>query len=79
MAGQQARWAEYFERLYMVDPPTGQLQTAGLQTLDADPPINEDAPSLAEVREAIAKLRGGKAPGVCNISVELLKGGGERP
>ena len=77
MAGQQARWAEYFEQLYMAEPPTGQLQLAGLQTLAADPPIDVAAPSLAEVREAVAKLKGGKAPGVCNISVELLKGGGE--
>ncbi|KAG0711023.1 Iron-sulfur protein NUBPL [Chionoecetes opilio] len=45
--------------------------------VDADPPIDETAPSLDEVREAVAKLRGGKAAGVCNISAELLKAGGE--
>ena len=77
VAGQRARWAEYFGQLYMADPPTGQLQLAGLRTLVADPPIDVAVPSLAEVREAVAKLRGGKAPGVCNISVELLKGGGD--
>ncbi|KAG0720925.1 LINE-1 retrotransposable element ORF2 protein [Chionoecetes opilio] len=35
------------------------------------------AHALDEVREAVAKLRGGKAAGVCNISAELLKAGGE--
>ena len=35
----------------------------GLQTLD--------------FKEAVEKLRGGKAAGICNISAELLKAGGE--
>ncbi|KAG0714238.1 hypothetical protein GWK47_001654 [Chionoecetes opilio] len=77
MDGQMARWAEYFGQLFTVDPPTEQLHTTGLQAVDADPPIDETAPSLDEVREAVAKLRGGKAAGVCNISAELLKAGGK--
>ncbi|KAG0723026.1 LINE-1 retrotransposable element ORF2 protein [Chionoecetes opilio] len=77
MDRQMARWAEYFGQLFTVDPPTEQLHTTGLQSVDADPPIDETAPSLDEVREAVAKLRGGKAAGVCNISAELLKAGGE--
>lgn len=32
--------------------------------------------SLAEVREVVARLRGGKANGNRNISIELLKAGG---
>ena len=44
--GQRARWAEYFQQLFTVDPPSGQLQTAGLQTVDVDPRINETAPSI---------------------------------
>ena len=60
-----------------MDPPSGQLQTAGLQTLDADPPIDETAPSIGDVKKAVAKLRGGKVASICNISVELLKAGGE--
>ena len=66
-----------FEQLFTVDPPSEQLRTAGLQTLDADPPIDETAPSISDVKEAVAKLGGGKAPGICNISAELLKAGGE--
>ena len=49
----------------------------GLQVMDADPPINEAAPSIDEVKEAVAKLRSGKAPGICNISAELLKARGK--
>ena len=45
--------------------------------MDTDPPINEAAPSIDEVKEAVARLRGGKAAGICNINVELLKAGGE--
>ena len=74
---QLARWAEYFEQLFMVDPPSRQPRTAGLQMLEADPPINETAPSIDDVKEPVAKLRGGKAAGICNISAELLKAGGE--
>ena len=65
-----AHWAEYFEQLFTLEPPSGQLRTAGLQTLDADPPIDETAPSIGDVKEQLAA-------GVCNISVELLKAGGE--
>ncbi|KAG0713587.1 hypothetical protein GWK47_015881 [Chionoecetes opilio] len=77
MDGQMARWAEYFGQLFTVDPPTEQLHTTGLQAMDGDPPIDETAPSLDDVREAVAKLKGGKAAGVCNISAELLKAGVE--
>ncbi|KAG0730078.1 Cysteine protease ATG4D [Chionoecetes opilio] len=71
MDGQMARWAEHFGQLFTVDPPTGQLHTTGLQAVDADPPIDETAPSLDEVREAVAKLSGGKAAGVCKIVISV--------
>ena len=60
-----------------MDPPIGQLQTVGLQTLDADPPIDETTPSIGNAKDAVAKLRGGKVADICNISAELLKAGGE--
>ena len=72
----RARWAEYFEQLFMASAPRGQLQTEGAEPLVPDPPISVDPPSLAEVREAVAKLKSGKAPGVCGIPGELLKAGG---
>ena len=71
--GQLARQGEYFEHLFKVNPPSGHLQTTGLQVMDADPPINQAASSFDEVKETVTKLRGGKAAGICNMSVELLK------
>ena len=57
----------------------GQIQTTGLQVMDADQPINEAAFSLGEVKEAVAKLRVRKAAGICNINAELLKAGCHDP
>ena len=48
-----------------------------MQTLDADPPIDETAHSIGDVKEAVAKMRCGKAAGICNISAELHKAGGD--
>ena len=42
-----------------------------------DPSIFIDAPSLQEVRDAISKLKAGKAAGCCCINAEMLKHGGE--
>ena len=77
MDGQMACWAEHFEQLIVVNPPGRQLPATGLQVMDAHPPINETAPSFDEEKEAVAGLRGGKAVGICTISVELLKAGGK--
>ena len=44
----------------MVDPLRRQLQDTELQTLDAAPPIDETVPSIDNVKEDVAKLRGGK-------------------
>ena len=73
----RARWAEYFEQLYRADPPSGQLPLAGEQMVAADPPIDVTAPSLAEVRKVVEGLKDGRAAGVCSISGEMLKAGGE--
>ena len=45
--------------------------------MNSNLPFNETAPSLDEVKEAVAKLRSGKAAVICNISTELLKTGNE--
>ena len=73
----RARWAEYFEQLYVADPPVRRLPLADVQPVVANPPIDEATPSIAEVRMAVAKLKLGKAAGVCGIAGELLKAGGE--
>ena len=60
----------------MAEPLSSYLQTAGLYVLNADQPINEAPPSLVNVREAVVMLRRGKAAGICNITVWLLKASG---
>ena len=43
--------------------------------LDANPPIDETPPSINDIEEAVARTRDGKAAGICDICVELLKTG----
>jgi len=70
------RWESYFEQLYQAEPPTSRLNITD-PPIVADPPIDCDSPSLAETRDAVKRLKGGKAAGVCGIYAEFLKDGGE--
>ena len=72
----KARWAEHFKQLYQADPPATPLEISTMP-LEADPPINCDPPTLAEMQAVVRKLKGGKVPGVCGIHGEFLKAGGE--
>lgn len=65
----RACWVQYFEQLYMMNALCSQLPAAGLQKVDADPPSEN-------VKEVVARFKGGKSPSVCNIGAELLKAGG---
>ena len=56
------RELSYIQYCTIVDSQSGQLRTAGLQTVDADPTIDD-------VKEAVAKLRGRKAP----VHTKILK------
>ena len=40
--------------------------------MDVDPPIDETASPIEDVKEAVAKLRGEKAD-ICNINANLLR------
>ena len=60
---------------YSLSLPSEEIQTVGLLMLDVDQPIGETAPSSDDAKEPVAKLRGGKAAGICKITVELLKAG----
>ena len=73
----RARWAEYFEQLFQVEPPTESLDAGGVVIPLPDPQISEEPPTLTEVREAVSKLKSGKAAGFCGIPAELLKFGGD--
>ena len=53
------RWLIGMSTFSKANPPNGWHQTTVLQVVDADPPINNEAvPSIDEVKEAVAKLRG---------------------
>lgn len=65
----QALWAMYFGQLYTAESLTRQLPLAGLQILGVDP-LMDKIPSLVEMREALRKMKGGMATGICNISTD---------
>lgn len=44
-----------------------------MQVAAADLLIDKTPSSLTDVREAVRKLKGEMAPGICNIIVEILK------
>ncbi len=48
-----------------------------MQVLAADPPVDKTLPPLAKIREAVNKLKCGKAAGICNVSAKMLKAWGE--
>lgn len=59
-----------------LNPPSGQLPTAGMYLSNGELSTHESPHTLDEAKEAAARLRG-KAAGICNIIAELLKAGGE--
>ncbi|CAF4160208.1 unnamed protein product [Rotaria sordida] len=74
------RWKEHFSELLNVHSNIDQsiLQNITPSTIPVMEQIRQDKlPSLNEVKEAINKMKSGKAPGIDSISVDLLKVGGE--
>ena len=70
------RWKEYYsELLNCPSAPSCELQEAAAQ---ANPDVTIDCtpPSSAEVQRAIHRFKDGKAPGLCNITAEMLKAAG---
>ncbi|XP_069975286.1 uncharacterized protein [Penaeus vannamei] len=63
--------------MYQVDPPASGLDASDVAIPLPIPPISEDPPTLTEVREAISKLKDGKAASIYDIPAELPKAGGE--
>ena len=66
------RWREYFAGLLQRDT---QVTDDGVGD-GAGESQEEDGISCEEVAKAIGKLKNRKAPGVCGINAEMLKGGG---
>lgn len=71
MDGQRACQSEYLDQLCMGNPLSGSL-TDGLLLVDSDSSNDKTLPSLNLFGEAVARLRGGTASGVCNFIVELI-------
>ena len=65
------RWKEHFESLFQEDAESSEQPVPDMHQ-DNDGGIYEE-----EVRRAVSRLKGGKAPGVCNIMPEMLKAGRE--
>jgi len=72
----KTRWAGDFQRLYQADPPAVELDVRAVTLPIADPQINCGPPSFLETQAAVNQLKWGKAPGICGITAELLKAGG---
>ena len=61
--GVMERWKEYFSGLLQ----GGQEEESPKKAAGLCPMYEEDSIGIEEVVEAIAKLKSGKAPGVCGI------------
>ena len=71
------RWKEYYCNLLNRPhaPPSTELQQAAA-TAEVDHTIDCEPPTEDEVQQAMRSLKNGKAPGVCNISAEMMKSSG---
>ena len=65
------QWKEHFESLFQEDDGGSEQPDLELSQ-ENDKKISEE-----EVRRAVSRLKGGKAPGTCGIMSEMLKAGGE--
>ena len=71
------RVARYFEGLLTAEPPATEVDWASETVATPDPAINIDPPTILEVTTALSQIKSGRAPGVCEIPVELLSAGGK--
>ena len=75
--GQLDCWKEHFERLLSASTPDQEFPDGDLQYPEASPDISTEPPSAGEIRRALGKLKNGKVPGICGVTAEMLKAGGE--
>lgn len=70
-----SRWRDHFERLFIPDLTQRDDRPVNARSDECD--NLEGLPTIMEIREAVQKLKNNKAPGIDNISAELIKHGGE--
>ena len=72
------RWKEHYSELLNKDPvPHNPETSTAAANAPTDLSISEGAVTLDEVRNAVKSLKNDRAAGICKITAELLKFGGE--
>ena len=72
------RWKEHFEALLSHPPVPEDLgPEVDENNNDPNPDCSTELVTVAEVRAALKKLKAYKAPGICSITAEMLKSGGD--
>ena len=69
------RWAEYFENLLNADKPAELINFDNYKPME-EIDVEMEPPSMEERDKAISHLKRNKAPGLDNITPEMLKDGG---
>ena len=73
----RGRWKEYFASLFQANGEMQQRVSGDVSGGEAQVEENADEITLEEVQRSIARLKSRKTPGVCEVSGEMLKAGGE--
>ena len=72
------RCKEHYSELLNKDPvPHNSETSTAAANATTDLSISEDEVTLDEVRNAVKSLKNDRAAGICNVTAELLKFGGE--
>ena len=70
------RWAEYFEGLLNAEEPAETINFDNFHPME-ELDVDMEPPSMEELDKAINRLKRNKAPGLDNITPEMLKDGGD--
>jgi len=71
-------WKTYYSSLLNRHPvPSSSALIDAAANASSATTILCDPPSEAEIQRSIAKMKNGRAAGICGISAELLRAGGE--
>ncbi|KAJ8278353.1 hypothetical protein GJAV_G00086710 [Gymnothorax javanicus] len=73
------RWREHFSQLlnHPLVPEDPTLTETANASSDLNPDCSTSPITTTEVKAALGKLKNSKAPGMCNITAEMLKAGGD--